>query len=332
MVSPKEESKRTIRSWFFVLPLLGLGGCLVSLGTCGFFVYRAATESDRNLSAAREMVLGAADAAKLRDYPKALGIYHQALELSSGMHEDLIRDAYYWETIAEGRDDAAMAGLAKLVVGSMSPDVLAEVAESKSLPSIYSHLRPETRASMLLHLYPLATARLQEIEASKAKAAESRRKRIKSALSETLQPEALVRAKNWRLADESLKKIEAETTALSRDGQDDVSALAKKVSSLRGKIAKGIERERQVYEADVARRGKLPEHSPWDGSIREVDRYLKSALKDPDSYEHERCGDIYGEGDFWTVECQYRARNSFGGFVRERKKFFIRFEKVARVK
>lgn len=54
--------------------------------------------------------------------------------------------------------------------------------------------------------------------------------------------------------------------------------------------------------------------SPWDGSHRQLEKYVKNNLKDPESYEHIETR--YGvKDDIVTVVMKYRAKNSFGGFV-----------------
>ncbi|QEY15490.1 zinc ribbon domain-containing protein [Cellvibrio sp. KY-GH-1] len=56
--------------------------------------------------------------------------------------------------------------------------------------------------------------------------------------------------------------------------------------------------------------------SPWDGSHRQLEAYVKKNLKDPDSYEHieTRYSD---KGDTVTISMKYRAKNSFGGYAVE---------------
>lgn len=57
--------------------------------------------------------------------------------------------------------------------------------------------------------------------------------------------------------------------------------------------------------------------SPWNGSHYELERIVKRALKDPDSYEHieTRFSDRGANGIY--VVMKYRAKNSFGGYVIE---------------
>lgn len=54
--------------------------------------------------------------------------------------------------------------------------------------------------------------------------------------------------------------------------------------------------------------------SSWDGSHRATENRLKSALKDPDSYEHIETK-YNDNGDHIAVLLKYRARNSFGGMT-----------------
>jgi hypothetical protein len=93
------------------------------------------------------------------------------------------------------------------------------------------------------------------------------------------------------------------------------------------------ERKRKEYQASLARFGKKPTNSSWDGSVRCVETYMKEAAKDPDSLEFEKWGRVaYNSTDGWIVWCKYRAKNSFGGYVRERKWFVIRHNMVVDVK
>jgi len=61
-------------------------------------------------------------------------------------------------------------------------------------------------------------------------------------------------------------------------------------------------------------------NSSWDGSVRQVERYLKNNLKDPDSYQAIAWGPVV-DGQTpkgrYHVQHKYRAKNSFGGYVIE---------------
>lgn len=71
--------------------------------------------------------------------------------------------------------------------------------------------------------------------------------------------------------------------------------------------------------------GKKPEQSGWDGSYREVKRYLEAAANDPDSIKIETCTNVsYDEKTGWLVGCDYRGKNAFGGVVRNSNWFVIK--------
>jgi len=63
--------------------------------------------------------------------------------------------------------------------------------------------------------------------------------------------------------------------------------------------------------------------SAWDGSYFRLENYVEDRLKDPDSYEHiktaygRKVETTYGaeESGTYVVHMQYRAKNSFGGYV-----------------
>ncbi|WP_412557566.1 hypothetical protein [Thalassospira sp. MIT1370] len=56
--------------------------------------------------------------------------------------------------------------------------------------------------------------------------------------------------------------------------------------------------------------------SAWDGSQRDLERYVKDHLRDPDSYEHIKTL-ISPVSDIGThnISMQFRARNGFGGMT-----------------
>lgn len=55
--------------------------------------------------------------------------------------------------------------------------------------------------------------------------------------------------------------------------------------------------------------------SAWDGSHRQLERWIKKNLKDPDSYEHIETSYIDKGGNELVVLTKYRARNGFGGMT-----------------
>ena len=59
-------------------------------------------------------------------------------------------------------------------------------------------------------------------------------------------------------------------------------------------------------------------NSPWNGSVWQVEHYLKKRLKDPDSFQAVEWGVVVPvPGGTYQVRCVYRAKNSFGGYVVE---------------
>ncbi|MHA7835568.1 MAG: hypothetical protein ACX94A_13935 [Algiphilus sp.] len=106
---------------------------------------------------------------------------------------------------------------------------------------------------------------------------------------------------------------------------------AEKLAHYRQKKAQGDRERREAREQRIAKFGELPSRSAWSGSYLPVDRYLDQALKDPDSLEMDGCTKVYHVNDGWLVGCDYRAKNSFGGYVRESKWFTIRHHAVVSV-
>lgn len=59
----------------------------------------------------------------------------------------------------------------------------------------------------------------------------------------------------------------------------------------------------------------------WDGSVRQVEGYLRNNLKDPKSLEIIEWSRLESTGSGFVVRCKYRAKNSFGAFTVEDKVF-----------
>ncbi|NQD37452.1 hypothetical protein HPT27_10470 [Permianibacter sp. IMCC34836] len=65
-------------------------------------------------------------------------------------------------------------------------------------------------------------------------------------------------------------------------------------------------------------------NSPLDGSVLQVEKFLERTLKDPSSFEAISWGAVEkNQNGTFRVRCQYRAKNSFGGFVIETKVFVL---------
>lgn len=64
-------------------------------------------------------------------------------------------------------------------------------------------------------------------------------------------------------------------------------------------------------------------NSPWDGSVRQVERWLKNNLKDPDSFQAIEWSPVTKTSNGFMVRCKYRAKNSFGGYVVEERVFSL---------
>lgn len=77
-----------------------------------------------------------------------------------------------------------------------------------------------------------------------------------------------------------------------------------------------IEEEKQARIAAEARKKRIEQQfSAWDGSHNNLERLIKKAMNDPDSYEHDET--VYWDmGDHLVVKTTYRGKNAFGGVVR----------------
>lgn len=77
-----------------------------------------------------------------------------------------------------------------------------------------------------------------------------------------------------------------------------------------------LERMKNKQEA-VAKRAEQIElqFSSWDGSHRDLEKRIKEAMNDPDSYKHYKTV-YFDRGDHLTVITEFGGKNGFGGMVR----------------
>ena len=101
----------------------------------------------------------------------------------------------------------------------------------------------------------------------------------------------------------------------------------KKFEHYSAKVA-ARDKERQVY---IAKHGKAPKRSGWDGSYYEVKQYLEDIARDPDSLDIDACTKVYKNKGGWLVGCDYRGRNGFWGMTRQSNWFTIRHGQVIKM-
>jgi len=78
------------------------------------------------------------------------------------------------------------------------------------------------------------------------------------------------------------------------------------------------------YQSSKSSSYEVVKNSEWDGSVRQVESWLKANLKDPKSLEFIEWSPVTKKADGgYFVRVKYRAKNSFGGYVVENKLFFL---------
>ncbi|SMF95615.1 hypothetical protein SAMN02949497_2980 [Methylomagnum ishizawai] len=64
-------------------------------------------------------------------------------------------------------------------------------------------------------------------------------------------------------------------------------------------------------------------NSPWNGSVRQVERYLKNSLYDAASFEAIEWSPVVETKKGYQVRCKYRSKNVLGVYVTQSKTFFL---------
>ena len=70
--------------------------------------------------------------------------------------------------------------------------------------------------------------------------------------------------------------------------------------------------------------GPKPTQSPWDGFVLAAKHYLEDHLNDPDSFKAVGCTEpTLTKSACWVTNCQFRAKNAFGGMIVQTMQFSI---------
>jgi len=109
----------------------------------------------------------------------------------------------------------------------------------------------------------------------------------------------------------------------------DPNIYAEPESEPKKPIKENVNKDEQAKR--IEKFGEPPQNSAWDGSVKCVKDYLKAIAKDPDSLKYESWSEPYYSEEGWIVRCNYRAKNSFGGYEREIKYFLIRHGAVVEI-
>jgi hypothetical protein len=64
-------------------------------------------------------------------------------------------------------------------------------------------------------------------------------------------------------------------------------------------------------------------NSPWNGSVKQVERYLKNRLYDAASFEALEWSPVVENKKGYQVRCKYRSKNVLGVYVTQSKTFFL---------
>ena len=90
----------------------------------------------------------------------------------------------------------------------------------------------------------------------------------------------------------------------------------------------------------VREAGPKPSQSKSDATVEPVVKYLRAILNDPSNLKFENWSSVFHGRILvnetwlkcWGVRVDYRAKNAFGEYVRKHQVFYIRYNKVVKVK
>jgi hypothetical protein len=64
-------------------------------------------------------------------------------------------------------------------------------------------------------------------------------------------------------------------------------------------------------------------NNPWNGSVWQVERYLKRRLYDAASFEPIEWGPVVGNAKGYRVQCKFRSKNVLGVYATQTRTFFL---------
>ncbi|NOJ83436.1 transporter [Myxococcus xanthus] len=148
---------------------------------------------------------------------------------------------------------------------------------------------------------------------------------------------AHAKAKEWEeaetelnAADATLKAFEGLEVAKSKEWNTLAGQAAQQRKRIQPRLEK-LQLQREAQKLMVEMRGEKPVNSSWDGSVPEVEMYLKKVMNDPDSYEHVSSTVPVPHEAYWLVKSTFRGKNAFGGKVLNTRYFFIQQRQVVRM-
>lgn len=181
----------------------------------------------------------------------------------------------------------------------------------------------------LKQLHDEAKSALADIKkAEAAKKEEARReKRTTEILAELKTVPASEYSKNQKLYGELFKYHPYQASYKER-----LDFYSGKVKEQKEKSRKAQEIAEKALADQLAKFGKAPTQSGWDGSYLPVKRYLESIANDPDSIDITACTEVYNTKDGWLVGCDYRGKNAFGALIKQSNWFIIVHDTVIAMK
>ena len=89
------------------------------------------------------------------------------------------------------------------------------------------------------------------------------------------------------------------------------------VKFFQDEVERDLRIKKEVEEEFSNKKSYPVQNSAWDGSVWQAKKYIKSQLKDPDSYESIEWSNVVKNDNGYCVRHKFRAKNSFGAYTVE---------------
>ncbi len=117
-----------------------------------------------------------------------------------------------------------------------------------------------------------------------------------------------------------LKAIPGKKYVKNRDLYKELVSLNPDNAKYKAKVKfytkKQVDKEAKFKKAEARKKKIESSFSGWDGSHRGLEKYIKSTMNDPESYDHVETR-YTDKGSYLYVQTTFRGRNGFGGMVKQ---------------
>jgi hypothetical protein len=127
-------------------------------------------------------------------------------------------------------------------------------------------------------------------------------------------------------------KIAAEAAKMAAEAEAEAAKIAAEAEAAEAEAAKIAAEAKAEQDKIVKEYGPEPSLNSWNGVARVIEDFLERTAKDPSSIKYGGASNLY-RTTYNGTKCylqrvDWRAKNSFGGYVRDVYEFYVKYDVV----